>query len=1212
MVRIFISSPGDVVEERERAKSVVEQLRRRYAGRLELRAVLWEDLPLQADMSFQQGIDVVLSQEQGIDIAIFILWSRLGSPQNSALRRPNGAPYRSGTEREFDLMLQARAQSGGVRPDILVYTREDDTSFFERLRGIRKAEQDDSYEQRKLVESFIREEFHDAETKLNLRAYHRFDRPTDFAERLRRHLEELLDALAGGDLPNPVWDIAEKGPPFLGLDAFEFKHAPVFFGREDEIVAVRQLLREQARRGCAFVLITGASGSGKSSLVRAGVLPAVAAHEIDSDVAGWRTAVFTPAAGGGDLMLTLARALTDESASPALRFEPDGLAKFASDLARDPEMVCRLALRPALESGGRRERLLVFVDQLEELFSDQRITAEARDAFACALEALARSGCAWVLATVRSDFYAQCQSLGALVRMKEGGGQFDLVPPGADALDRLISQPAALAGLHFEKRGDASLADVILRDASTHRELLPLLEYLLHQLCEERTAKGVLTFASYEALNGVEGALACRADGVISELGKADVTLEATLDTLLAALVTISGDEQESFVRRRVLRTELEGDDASRVLVATLIRERLLTSSAQPGGPAIVTVAHEALFRVWSRAVAWLKRNREFLRIRARVDERLNQWRASAPETSGDGAPPEGDPSFLLQPGRELNDARDQLALRRRDFTQEERHFIFKSLEAFEEEAWRDTLAAGDEAQMPVHWHRLQAEYASMRDRVLSDLLANGNARERRHAALLLGMVPPQELTRKLVRLVLADGDDAVRRAAAYSLMQLDEIRFCKKIAARAGKLGGESAALGALARLRVAADMQVHAPRFDAWFRTLPVILRRRARLQSWALRLGMAVPVFLAVVIPATLFAVTASMSFKWFPGIFNYAYGQADPNAFMGLFHAATAAILVGGGSALGLTLYRMVFGREHARCHYFQPVGAIVAGAIFGGIGGLLCDVAIAGVFRLEGLQVMGWIAHGMTEKPSFLGFDDLFLRNYCGWVYVLNGAGVGVGMAMTTNRLRGLTRWEELLHVLSETSLSSFGQIGKALRGLTRLAFSYAWPLPASLLVTSLLGLGALHGAGMRPNVEPWPEVLAGGLVRVKEPTLAEKEAAVAAAIEQAITARKEAASKKAEAERRSLTDQERERPTLTGMEKALIKKAAIEGLSETARKDQADKLRKWKTSRWGRIMGIACDSTTKAIGGFFGVVGMGFGIVILRSGINIERRKKIG
>ena len=89
-VRIFISSLGDVIEERNCAKQVIEQLRRRYAGRLTLEAVLWGNLPLQADLSFQEGIDIILTDEHGIDIALFILWSRLGTPLNALITKEAG------------------------------------------------------------------------------------------------------------------------------------------------------------------------------------------------------------------------------------------------------------------------------------------------------------------------------------------------------------------------------------------------------------------------------------------------------------------------------------------------------------------------------------------------------------------------------------------------------------------------------------------------------------------------------------------------------------------------------------------------------------------------------------------------------------------------------------------------------------------------------------------------------------------------------------------------------------------------------------------------------------------------------------------------------------------------------------------------------------------------------------------------------------------
>jgi len=125
---IFVSSPGDVREEPERAHTTVEHLRRRYAGRIDLKALFWEDMPLQADTSFQRGIDYRLCEENAIEIAVFILWSRLGSPLGES-------EYRSGTEREFHFMIEARERSENKRPQILVYTRNDETSFHVRLRG---------------------------------------------------------------------------------------------------------------------------------------------------------------------------------------------------------------------------------------------------------------------------------------------------------------------------------------------------------------------------------------------------------------------------------------------------------------------------------------------------------------------------------------------------------------------------------------------------------------------------------------------------------------------------------------------------------------------------------------------------------------------------------------------------------------------------------------------------------------------------------------------------------------------------------------------------------------------------------------------------------------------------------------------------------------------------------------------------------------------
>lgn len=192
IVRIFISSPSDVVEEREAARQVVAKLQRFYRDGVELRPVLWEDLPLQADSSFQEGIDFVLHGKHQIDIAIFILWSRLGSPIGGPLRRSDGSPYNSGTEREFDLMLAARQQTGGERPQIVVYRRHDDAGFKKLLVGHPVDELKELVNQRTLLDSFIKQRFQD-EQGHNIRAIHSYSNSSSFARRLKVHLRELLD-----------------------------------------------------------------------------------------------------------------------------------------------------------------------------------------------------------------------------------------------------------------------------------------------------------------------------------------------------------------------------------------------------------------------------------------------------------------------------------------------------------------------------------------------------------------------------------------------------------------------------------------------------------------------------------------------------------------------------------------------------------------------------------------------------------------------------------------------------------------------------------------------------------------------------------------------------------------------------------------------------------------------------------------------------------
>ncbi len=225
---------------------------------------------------------------------------------------------------------------------------------------------------------------------------------------------------------------------------------------------------------------------------------------------------------------------------------------------------------------------------------------------------------------MRSDFYPVAQKNEIFLRLKGETGHFDLLAPGPEALRRIITEPARMAGLRFEKRaqelGGQSLVGKILGDAKGQPDMLPLLSDLLLELYELRSKENIVTFAAYESLGdeqrtGLEGALSKRAD---KEFAKLTPEQQATCPEILHALVTVEADAD---VRRRANLAALRDTKAKAGLVDAFIQARLLTAD----GPT-VSLAHEALLRKWDRVVDWVRDNRAFLRIRSRVEQALKRW----------------------------------------------------------------------------------------------------------------------------------------------------------------------------------------------------------------------------------------------------------------------------------------------------------------------------------------------------------------------------------------------------------------------------------------------------------------------------------------------------------------------------------------------------------------------------------------------------------
>ena len=644
-VRVFVSSPGDAQFERMRLERVTERLNGEFQGIVHIVPIRWETEFYKAHQTFQAQIP----EAAQCDIVIAIFRSRLGSVLPADFRRmTNGEPYPSGTAYEVLTAIDASKAHGF--PDVYVFRFPQPPSV--QLDDPKRNEIETQWQH---LKAFFDAWFKTPSGEFKA-AFQSFASTDDFEAQaevlLRNWLEEKV--LHGRSL---TWPAEIKGSPFRGLAAFGAKHAPVFFGRSRDITKAIDRLKDAAEKSCPFLLVDGASGAGKSSLVRAGLVPRLTAAGVVPSVDIWRVAVMRPAEIVGDPFAALARALlVAESDLPeAEQGRPPALPELsASDFPRADDLAALLAHadasapKPILstfsaieqtarekEGYGRAVKvaLLLVVDQLDELFGAD-IGNDIRARFAQLLRLLARSGRVWVIATLRADLFDHFLSQKDLKQLKDDGSSYDLAPPDAAALAEIVRAPAAAAGLVYEsdtKTGER-LDERLLADAE-RADLLPLLQFTLNQLFEARERRdhgGQLTFAAYRALGGLEGAVEKEAEAAFARLG---ATEQARLPRLLRELVAPAGDATMTAARaafdiRPVPLADAAYDEASARLVQALIDARILLSSGE-GGQATVRLAHARVLDSWQRASKIVADNADFYRIRAEVEEQRRRWDAA-------------------------------------------------------------------------------------------------------------------------------------------------------------------------------------------------------------------------------------------------------------------------------------------------------------------------------------------------------------------------------------------------------------------------------------------------------------------------------------------------------------------------------------------------------------------------------------------------------
>ncbi|WP_437737603.1 nSTAND1 domain-containing NTPase [Sorangium sp. So ce1335] len=423
-------------------------------------------------------------------------------------------------------------------------------------------------------------------------------------------LAELLPLLPG----RREIHLGADESPFAGLSSFQEGDADRFFGRAQDLAGVVARLRSQP-----LLAIAGASGVGKSSLVRAGVIPA-----LKRSGEGWEAIVVRP---GREPLAALAELVSHPvvaTSTSTQDFAPQGGA------AARAALIARLRAEPGLLgaalrawAGRAQKRLLLFIDQFEELIT-LGAPAEARAAFLACLEGLAddASSPLRVVLSVRSDFLDRMAEHEHFMAAMTRGLVF-LRPMGRDGLREALVRPVEAARHEIE---DPAMVEGILDALETTRGALPLLQFTAARLWEMRDrGRRLLTRASYEALGGVAGALASHADTVLAGMGERQARLARAV---LERLVT---PERTRAVASLGELCELPGDPGEIERVVGLLADgRLLAiEKGSDRAGSTVELVHESLIERWPTLKRWLDESQGDAVFLDRLRAAARLWDAS-------------------------------------------------------------------------------------------------------------------------------------------------------------------------------------------------------------------------------------------------------------------------------------------------------------------------------------------------------------------------------------------------------------------------------------------------------------------------------------------------------------------------------------------------------------------------------------------------------
>ncbi|MFN3167792.1 MAG: toll/interleukin-1 receptor domain-containing protein [Phycisphaeraceae bacterium] len=376
----------------------------------------------------------------------------------------------------------------------------------------------------------------------------------------------------------------------------------------------------------------------------------------------------------------------------------------------------------------------------------------------------------------------------------------------------------------------------------------------------------------------------------------------------------------------------------------------------------------------------------------------------------------------------------------------------------------RISLCTGQD--LPAWSKRVKADYPELLHEVSLDALQSEEDQVRCHVSRMLLLEPDNSLAPRLGDLLTNDRSSMVRRAIASGMLALDDPSLYENVMTdRPEARNSETWAkrLWSMSLLRAMADVR-HVKAFELSYNALPLGRRSRIRMGAWALRLRDGLAVFPAIFLPAAIFAALVAGPYKMLPAAFNFSMVQEAPSAGTGMVHGIYAGVIWGGLIPIGLMLHRVIFWNTRRPDTLLRPIGSLFAGLLAGIVTSAIVVGSILGVYGIDSLQIMGWVDGGLSNENRWSAefMHDVFIKTRMGWVHMIMGTCLGLGMAFTLNGMRASKRWPELLDC--GTQMVSIKSTWGVIRRIARHAAMHSW----SMALMQLMGV-ALTCLVVRPG-----------------------------------------------------------------------------------------------------------------------------------------------